>query len=108
MVLNKEYAKRQHSSKKYEDKRSTAKERMPSVYISKEQKQMLTSLKDSTTLTQGKLLITGVNVLSAFHANGINIKDLIEVDNEGGNPDDIEKLVTAKIHLFIDSLIKNQ
>lgn len=108
MELNEKYAKRQHSSKKYEDKRSAEKERMPSVYISKTQKEMLGTLRVQTGLHQGLLLVTGVNVLSALHANGVDIKKLIDIGDDGDTPDDKEKLITAKIQVFINSLAYKQ
>jgi hypothetical protein len=104
MKLNENYAKRQHSSKKYEVKRSAEKERMPSVYISKAQKEMLGTLRLKTDLHQGLLLVTGINVLTALHANGVDIKELIDIGDDGVTQDDKEKLVTAKIKLFVDSL----
>jgi hypothetical protein len=104
VTLNKDYAKRQHSSKKYEVKRSAEKERMPSVYISKAQKEMLGSLRLKTGLHQGLLLVTGISVLSALHAKGVDIKKLIDIGDDGDTPDDKEKLVNAKIQSFIDSL----
>jgi hypothetical protein len=104
MTLDKNYAKRQHSSKKYEDKRSAEKERIPSVYISKAQKETLGNLRVQTGLHQGVLLVTGVNVLNALHINGVDIKKLIDIGAEGDTQDDKEKLGIKKIQLFVDSL----
>jgi hypothetical protein len=108
MTLDKNYLKRQHSSKKYEDKRSAEKERMPSVYISKAQKEMLGTLRDVTGLNQGVLLVTGVNVLSILHAKGVNIKELIDIGGNGDTPEEKEKLVTSKIQVFMDNLLDTE
>jgi hypothetical protein len=107
VTLDKNYLKRQHSSKKYEDKRSAEKERMPSVYISKAQKEMLGTLRDVTGLHQGVLLVLGIDLLTAFHAKGVDISELINVGSNVDTPDDKEKLVTEKIRLFIDSLLSS-
>jgi arginine deiminase len=105
--LDKNYAKRQQSSLKYEKKRSEEKERLPSVYISKEQKEILGALRDKSGLNQGVLIVTGVNLLSALHTQGLDIKNLLDVGDGSETPQEKEVLVMLKIQSYVTHLLKS-